>query len=50
MTVVTDGTAEVSKDDAVESLGDKASKYIVEEWSVEGEESSESESEEKKAA
>jgi hypothetical protein len=32
----------------VKSLGDKASRYVVEEWSVEGEESSESESEEKK--
>lgn len=34
MTVVTDGSEEVTKEAAVESLGDKAKKYVVQTWEV----------------
>jgi len=30
--VVTDGSEEISKDQAVEALGDKAAKYVVKSW------------------
>jgi len=30
--VITDGSAKVSKDDAVKSLGEKSEKYVVESW------------------
>ena len=42
MTVVTDGSEEITKDKAVEALGDKAAKYVVQTWTVEGEEKEES--------
>lgn len=38
--VKTDGSAELSKRDAIESLGDMASKYVVKAWKIQGEESS----------
>ncbi len=37
VTVVTDGSAAVTKEDAVTSLGKKASSYVVVEWAKEGE-------------
>jgi len=36
VTVVTDGSAPVTKEDAVASLGKKASSYVVVEWAKEG--------------
>lgn len=41
MTVVTDGSEEVTKEAAVESLGEKAKRYVVTTWGVAGEEESE---------
>ncbi len=32
VTVVTDGSVEITKEDAIESLGDKASRYVVVDW------------------
>ena len=37
VTVVTDGSAPVTKEDAVTSLGKKAESYVVVEWAKEGE-------------
>ena len=42
VTVVTDGSEEISQEAAIESLGDKAKKYVVVTWAVAGEESEES--------
>ena len=36
VTVVTDGSAEISKKDAVASLGDKAKRYVVVTWTKAG--------------
>jgi uncharacterized protein YrrD len=38
--VKTDGSAELSKRDAIKSLGDMASKYVVKDWKLQGAESS----------
>tara|TARA_R110000850_G_scaffold85453_4_gene183722 strand:+ start:1006 stop:1131 length:126 start_codon:yes stop_codon:yes gene_type:complete len=38
VTVVTDGTAEVAKEAAIESLGEKAKKYVVTSWGPEASE------------
>ena len=47
VTVVTDGSEEVTKEQAVKSLGDKAEKFVVQTWTKEGAEAEE-EKEEKK--
>lgn len=36
MTVVTDGSEEITKEQAVESLGAKAARYVVQTWTKEG--------------
>lgn len=36
VTVVTDGAADLTKEDAVQSLGKKASRYVVVNWAKEG--------------
>jgi len=36
--VVTDGSKEITKEHAVEALGDKAAKYVVVTWENAGEE------------
>ena len=38
MTVITDGEAAITKEDAIESLGSNASRYVVVNWAKEGEE------------
>jgi len=40
VTVVTDGSEEISQESAIESLGDKASRYVVQSWAVEAAEES----------
>ncbi len=37
VTVVTDGSAQITKEEAINSLGSKANRYVVVEWSKEGE-------------
>ena len=37
VTVVTDGSAEITKEQAVESLGSAASRFVVVQWTKEGE-------------
>lgn len=38
MTVVTDGSADLTKEDAVKALGRRASTYVVVKWAKDGEE------------
>ena len=38
VTVVTDGSSDLTKEDAIKSLGSHASRYVVVNWAKEGEE------------